>query len=473
MDPNIPPLFERLPKDLFRPLAAANNLRYWDVLCRLMDAMWGEGGLSAGEEVAKSVVIRTIESFLVADDPWEEMDSTLNATGRAHLIFASLQASGWLSQRRRGVVDHVTVRPVVARFFNHLIEFANQTPELLGIRVHSIFVSLREVNTGKAPGLYHEAARQAKQCMAHISNTSCRIQDLMGELATKTTMGEFVRGYFEDYIEKVFIADYSDFRTNNHPLQFRSQIIALVRQFQHDEDQRQALIGWYAANKTDNDDFLRAEVLYERDTQQLLRLRDVEEHLQRLDEEVRDAHQMAIALFEYKLRSPGNFDKLIERAIDAVEVLGEGHDALPGMSGLYHASEVGLAKPRTAPRVHEPTVVEEYIPTIEELAMEALRQRMNANRHVTPLKLADYVTRHIGPELRVSSSQLVIESISDLCCYQRLLLIASRDACPPGKRKDDVHLQMIPAMHVEFVPDAMTRNEYMEHQEFMIHVRVP
>lgn len=472
MDSNIPPLFARLPQDLFRPLAAANNMRYWDVLCRLMSAMWGEGGRSPGEEVPKAVILRTIESFLVADDPWEDMESTLSITGRAHLIFTTLHSSGWLSQRRRGVVDHVTVRPVVAQFFNHLTEFANQTPEFLGIKVHSIFVALREVSTGKAPGLYHEAARQAKQCMAHISSTSCRIQDLMGELAMKTTIGEFVRGFFEDYIEKVFIADYSDFRTNNHPLQFRSQIIALVLRFQHDEEQRQALISWYAEKKTDND-FLRAELLYERDTNQLLRLRDVEEHLRRLDEEIRDANRMAMALFEYKLRSPGNFDKLIEQAISAVEVLEEGHDSLPSSSGFYHASEVGLAKPRSAPRLHEPTAVEEYIPTIEELAMETLRQRMNANRHVTPLKLADYVTRHVGLEQQVGSSQLRIESINDLCCYQRLLLIASRDACPASKRKADVHLQMVPGIHVEFVPDAMTRNEYMEHQAFVIHVKVP
>lgn len=472
MEPNIPPLFEHLPKELFRPLAAANNLRYGDVLCRLMAAMWGEGGRSPGEEAPKSLVLRTIESFLVADDPWEDMDSSLTVTGRAHLIFTSLHASGWLSQRRKGVVEQVTVRPVVARFFGHLVEFANQTPEFLGIRFHSIYVSLREVRDANAHGLYHEAARQAKQCMAHITNTSCRIQDLMGKLSAKETMGEFVRGFFEEYIENVFIADYSDLRTHNHPLQFRSQIIALVRQLQCDDQQRQGLIGWYAQMKTD-DDFLRAELLYERDTHQLLRLREVEEHLQRLDEEVRDANQMAIALFEYKLRSPGNFDKLIARALNAVEILGEGHASLPGRSGFYHASEVGLSKPRVTPRVHEPTLVETYSPTTEELAMEALRQRMNANRHVTPLKLAEYVTRHVGSDLRVTSSQLSIESVIDLCCYQRLLLIASREACPPGKRRDDVHLQLVPGIRVEFVPEAMTRNAYMEHQEFMIHVRMP
>lgn len=468
MEAITPPLFERLPKDLFRPLAAENNHRYWDVLCRLMAEMWGEGGRSPGEEAPKPAVIRTIETFLVADDPWDELGSPINI--RAHGIYQVFLTAGWLSQRRRGVVEQVTVKPVIARFFNVLAEFAQSKPEFLAGKVRSIFVALREVASGNAPELYHEAATQAKRCMAHITSTSCRIQDLMDVLVTKTTASEFVRGYFEEYIEKLFIADYSDFRTNNHPLQFRSQIIGLVLQFQHDAGMRAALINWYADG---GNDLVRAEALYERDTALLMRLRDVEKHLQRLDDEIRDAHQRAMAYFEYKLRSPGNFDKLISRALSAVSGLEENHPALPEISGYFHASEFGLARPRAAQRPHEPTPVEPYIPTIEELALEALRQRMNAERNVTPTKLANYVACHLGQNTEVISDDLKIESISDLCCYQRLLLIASRDSCPQAKRKDDPHLQMVPGMHVVFVHDAETKNEYMEHQQFVIYARKP
>lgn len=468
MEAITPPLFERLPKDLFRPLAAENNHRYWDVLCRLMAEMWGEGGRSPGEETPKSTVIRTIETFLVADDPWDGLGSSISI--RAHGIFQVLLKAGWLSQRRRGLVEQVTVKPVIARFFAVLAEFAHSKPEFLAGKVRSIFVALREVASGDAPELYHEAATQAKRCMAHITSTSCRIQDLMDVLVTKTTASEFVRGYFEEYIEKLFIADYSDFRTNNHPLQFRSQIIGLVLQFQHDAAIRAVLINWYADG---GNDLVRAEALYERDTALLMRLRDVEKHLQRLDEEIRDAHQRAMAYFEYKLRSPGNFDKLISRALSAVGGMEENHPALPGISGNFHASELGLARPRTAQRPHEPTSVEPYIPTIEELAMEALRQRMNAERNVTPTKLANYVVGHLGQNAEVTSDDFKIKSISDLCCYQRLLLIASRDSCPLAKRKDDPHLQMVPGMHVVFVPDAETKNEYMKHQQFVIYARKP
>ncbi|MEO6103405.1 MAG: Wadjet anti-phage system protein JetA family protein [Pseudoxanthomonas sp.] len=466
MDASSPPLFDRLPATLFRPLAAANNRRYWALLSRLMAELWGDGGRSPGEEAPKHVVVRAIESFLAADDPWdEELDSPLAV--RAYGIYTVLCDSGWLTQRRRGVVDHVTVRPVIAQFFTVLVDFAQHEPEFLGSKVRSIFLNLREVASGGAPELYPEAARQAKHVMAHIANTGCRVQDLMDELVTRTTARDFVRGFFEEYIEKVFIADYTEFRTHNHPLQHRAEIVRLAIGFQHEPLKRQALIDWYAQKQT-NGDLARAEFHFERDTRLLLRLRDVEEHLRRLDEEIRIAHQRAMAYFEYKLRSPGSFDKLISRAIDASGGLVDGHYALPNRTGSYHASEHGLARPRQLPREVVATPVEQDPPTIEEQAKEALRQRMNADRLVTPVKLAAFVARHLNGKKSVTADDLQIQTINDLCCYQRLLLIASRDQTPVGKRTNDVHLQMVPGMHVAFVPMARTRNEHMEHQRFVI-----
>ena len=112
---DIPPLFNRLSPDLFRPLAASNGRRYWNLLCRLIDEMWGDGGRSPGEETPKPVVVRKIETLLAADDPWEEQLDT-PITIRAHDIVRFLVDSGWLSQRRRGVAEMITLRPLIAQF---------------------------------------------------------------------------------------------------------------------------------------------------------------------------------------------------------------------------------------------------------------------------------------------------------------------------------------------------------------------
>jgi len=470
---DIPPLFARLSPELFRPLAASNGRRYWNLLCRLIDEMWGDGGRSPGEETPKPVVVRKIETLLAADDPWEEELET-SITIRAHEIVRILIDSGWLSQRRRGVAEMVTVRPVIAQFYTVLCEFARHEPEFLGSKVRSIYLNLRAVADDKASrDQYAEAAKQAKQCMAHIANTGCRVQDLMDELMKRTSAREFVRGFFEEYVEKVFIADYSELRTKDHPLQHRSQILALVLQFQHDEAQRETLVAWYQEKKAGGDR-IRAEFLYERDARLLMRLKDVDEQLQRLDEEIRDANQRAISFIEYKMRAPKQLDKLLNRALQAVDHLQEGHPALPAASGLRHAGEDLLAKPRAVAKPAVATAVERRPPTLQELAMEQLRKHMADNRLVNRVKLASYVVRHLGQRRTITSDELTIDSINDLCCYQRLLLIAAHGTCPPSQRRSDPQLQMLKGVHINFLPEGMTSNRYIEHPRFHIlreHVR--
>lgn len=432
-----------------------------------MDEMWGDGGRSPGEEAPKQVVVRMIETYLAADDPWEEeLETPLNQ--RAHNIVSFFNESGWLSQRRRGLVDMVTVRPVIAQFYTVLCEFAHHEPEFLGSKVRSIYFNLRAVAAGEASGdQYAEAAKQAKQCMAHIANTGCRVQDLMDELMKRTSAREFVRGFFEEYVEKVFIADYSELRTKDHPLQHRSAIIAMTLQFQHDAEKRESLVTWYQEKKAAGDR-LKAEAQYERDTRLLMRLRDVDDQLRRLDEEIRDANQRAMAFIEYKLRAPKQLDKLIARAMRAIDRVDEGDVALPAASGRRHASEHGLARPRSLARLATATSVEQRPPTVEELAMEVLRRRMAENRIVKPVHLANYVGRHLAGRDVVASDELTITSINDLCCYQRLLLIASRSDCPPSMRRSDPQLQMLKRVRVEFASEGTTRNDFMEHRRFNI-----
>ena len=100
--------------------------------------------------------------------------------------------------------------------------------------------------------------------------------------------------------------------------------------------------------------------------------------------------------------------------------------------------------------------------------MEQLRKRMADNRLVDRVKLANYVVRHLGTRADVSSDELTIGSINDLCCYQRLLLIAAHGACPPSQRRSDPQLQLLRGVRIDFLPGGMTRNAYLEHPRFHI-----
>lgn len=466
----VAPLFDRLPNDIFRPLGVANNRRYWDVLSRVMSTLWGEDGRSPGEEVTKTVVIRVIESCIVADDPWEgELETSVG--GQSHNVFRSLSEAGWFSVRRRGLVDMVTVKPRIGMLFTMLSEFARQEPEYIGGQVRSILLNLRSVTEDStdpnACSAYQIAAKQARQCMAHIVNTGCRVQDLMDSLVELESARDFVHGFFTDFVERVYIADYSELRTRNHPLQYRGQIIEKTYALMDEEPSCERLITWYTEH-IGRGDRERGEAAYRRDTDQLLRLNNIEDHLARLDEEINIANQRALALIEYKLRAPKHLDKLIGRACAALSVLDEDHPALPGDAGGVHWSALALAKPRKPRRDQIATAVETIELSDEELAMEWLRRRTVENRKVTAVQLANYVARMLDGRHRVDSDMLKVESINDLCCYQRLLLIASRDDAPLQLRRQDPVAQMLRGIRVRFDEERITNNDYLTHRRFVV-----
>ncbi|SIP86768.1 hypothetical protein SAMN05421546_0074 [Solilutibacter tolerans] len=451
-------------------MGVANSRHYWDVLSRVMATLWGEDGRAPGEEVPKKVVTQVIESCLIADDPWDgELQTPLNVL--SHMVFNALADAGWLSVRRRGLVDMVTVKPRISMLFTMLNDFARQEPEYIGGQVRSILLNLRSVTEDStdpsACSAYQTAAKQARQCMAHIVNTGCRVQDLMDSLVELESARDFVHGFFTDFVERVYIADYSELRTRNHPLQYRGQIIEKTYALQDDDASRERLVSWYTEHigKGDRE---RGENAYRRDTNQLLRLNNIEDHLARLDEEIKVANQRALALIEYKLRAPKHLDKLISRACIALTDMEEEHPALPGDAGGVHWSPSALAKPRKQAREQVATAVEEVELTDEELAMEWLRRRMIENRKVTPVQLANYVVRMLDGKQRMSSDTLSVTSINDLCCYQRLLLIASRDDAPLTQRRHDPLIQMLRGIRVRFDDDSMTNNDYMTHRRFVV-----
>jgi hypothetical protein len=149
----------------------------------------------------------------------------------------------------------------------------------------------------------------------------------------------------------------------------------------------------------------------------------------------------------------------------------EDHPALPGDAGRVHWSPLALAKPRKPPKEQVATEVERIEPSDEELAMELLRRRMVENRKVTAVQLANYVARMLDGKHRVDSDALQIESINDLCCYQRLLLIASRDDAPVQLLRHDPVVQMLRGIRVRFEVDSMTNNDYMTHRRFVVERR--
>ncbi|WP_049637545.1 Wadjet anti-phage system protein JetA family protein [Methylophilus sp. TWE2] len=420
-------LFERLPERIFAPLASPNRQRYWALLCTLHANRFGpDAPLPPSKGFAVREILQDIQDELLSQDSWENEDGQPLETDfsvRAHMIFNRLSDSGWFRMESFGLEKRVTMRPAVSKFLTFMVSFAETGPVFVSGKIRSIELNIQQVLDGQADGdTLSETADQARSLMEHVRNTGTTVRDIMDSLSKETATAQYVRLFFNQYIENVFIGDYRELRTKEHPLSRRPQILRAVGEIQESEQHRARLIGWYESRRCAGDR-RRAEMLFERDIQRLQDLRRIDEYLERLDDEIRMANRRALAYLEYRLRSLRPVDHMVKQAIEAVlssnaQGLGDPFPVRVLVSGE------ALAEPRKHIERPAPSNLRRHVPSERELAKSRVMLRAQQARSVSAPKLAEYVRSQLDSKEHLSSEKLNMESVSNVRNFQALSSIS-------------------------------------------------
>lgn len=416
-------LFERLPDKLFAPLSSTNRHRYWTLLCRLHERRFGpHAPLPPSQGFSARVIVQEIEDELLSQDIWDteeghSPDTPINI--RALQVFHRLEEAGWLRLEKHGVEKRVSMRPTVNQFLTILVSFAETGPVFLSGKIRSIDLNIQQVVEGKAGGdTLSETAEQARNLLEHVRNTGTNIRDIMEDLSRETTTAEYVRRFFTDYIEQVFIGDYRELRTKEHPLSRRQQIIRAVEELASTEAHRDRLISWYETKRCSGDR-QKAEILFEKDIYRLLELNRIDEYLDRLDDEIRRANRRALAYLNYRLRSLRPVDHLVKQAIATV-LSGD----LPAVSDPFPPGDMisgdRLAEPRKAHDRAPPSSLRRERPSDAQVARAHVMLRAREARSMTPPKLAEFVVSRLVGSDKVNSDSLALATIADVRAYQAL-----------------------------------------------------
>lgn len=416
-------LFERLPDRLFAPLSSANRYRYWALLCRLHENRFGpDAPMPPSQGFSVREIVQDIEDELLTQDIWETEEGYSPETPigiRASQVFHRLEEAGWFRLEKFGVEKRVAMRPTVSQFLTVLVSFAETGPVFLSGKIRSIDLNIQQVVEGKAEGdTLSETAEQARNLLEHVRNTGTNIRDIMEALSAETTTAEYVRRFFSDYIEQVFIGDYRELRTREHPLSRRPQILRAVTELSSSEAHRNRLISWYETKRC-NGDRRKAELLFEKDIHRLLELNRIDEYLDRLDDEIRRANRRALAYLDYRLRSLRPVDHLVKQAI-AAALAGE----LPTLGDPFPPGDMisgeRLAEPRKSSERLPPSTLRRQVPSDAEVARSRVMLRAREARSMTPPKLAEFVLARLASSERVGSESLSLATISDVRAYQAL-----------------------------------------------------
>lgn len=469
-------LFERVPDTIFRPLAAQNRQLYWDLLLRLYEQFYGPDAPPPPDDgyLTRTIVL-DIERF-VSMREWIESQGEVPSdgpSGRAHQVLHSLLDAGWLQEERVGARTFLVMKPTVQKFLELLKQFAEEGPQFIGGKVQIIFNQLTAVqaNPSEQAAGFHESAKEARALIATLNATNMRVREAMDLLSTHDSTADFIRAFFGDYIANLYIRDYHELRTDNHPLRHRWEILQVVYELREDGAARTALVSWYqTAFKTASRE--RAEDFFEKDVARFLQFAQIEDYLERLDNSVNRTTRRALAYLQYKMRTRDRIDRLLEQSFEAFEKADAAHVPLewPLARGPLFAEE-RLRDPKVAVAPVKRVPIRQPQMTPQQRALKMLRQAIARNREVSSADLVRYVEAHVPKGAPRDAETLPILSIKDLCLFAALGRLALASAAIPETRQNhQPYLRDLKkkGISLQILPGERVNNDYVTAPNFRV-----
>lgn len=422
-------LFDRIPPGIFGPLTGKNSRRTWTLLARLAESYFGPDSVPPYPDgYLHEQITKEIERFLL-DSGWDEDDTDLATplNVQANNILARLVESGWLSEDRVGVRKFVAMRPVVSRFFEALQQFAIEGPQLVSGNILVIHSTLKDVanNPRTNAAAFVTAAQTCVRLINSLNSTTLRTRDLMKELTREQDTPVFVRRFFTEHIAEMYVRDFKELRTANHPLRLRFDIIELVHRVAESEPLRtQLLDGYRELPGTVPGEEATA---LERDILRFRRLLDVEKFLERMDGVMEAASQRALAYLGYRLKASERIEEVITDTLDALsraEQLGvQPEGRLLSPPPVIAEGRLRMPAPAPAKPVRKPMVKREMTP--HEKALHWLRKAVVTNRDATPVAMKKYVQANLPNGVEVRAADMPKEKVQDAVAFVVLMRLAA------------------------------------------------
>lgn len=441
-------LFDRLPPNIFSVLSGPNARRAWELLNRLATQYFGpESDPPYPDGYLHGDITKEIERFLL-DQGWEAEEGQVagpNLNIQANYLLRRLVDTGWLCEDQVGARFFISMRPAISRFFEVLQHFATDGPQMIGGNIQLVHAQLKSAvaNPREQAAGFITAANLCVRLISSLNSTTFRVRDLMQELTREKATNIFVQRFFAEHIAEIYIRDFKELRTENHPLRHRMEILSLVNDLARTEPARSQLLQGY--RDLPGTRAGEEEELIERDVERFHRLMTIERFLERMDRIIDVAYQHANAYLGYRLKATERFEAAIAGSITAVimaDRLGKpieanilSPDPILNEDHLYFPPQ---RRPKPAP-----VATRKRVMTPRERAVHQLRKIMIANRDTSVATLKHYITQHLTEGQRLSAGEMCSDSVRDAVAQVALLRLAMIMKNNPRKFRDDALLRNI------------------------------
>ncbi|MFG1201780.1 Wadjet anti-phage system protein JetA family protein [Xanthobacter aminoxidans] len=363
-------------------------------------------------------------------------EATNDAMGRARHIYHRLIATGWLEETRYGLKVTLDMPAAAMRLAEFLCALREGVSEQLGglvVQVKNGLDALQANARENALGL-HKAARDSASFGRYLRSVLSALRDIDKQILSSDSVGQRLRFYFEDFVERILLQDYTSINTTAHPYRYRHRIFSRLDAIEESVADigvlAQAYLDAHLAADTAQardmvfDDLATIRRVFERIEDVFER---IQQHRGRLETRLRNT-------VRYAGRRTGGFlnrseplllrlDKLRAQEPEAVTVPGPLEPISKPLSPFL------LARPRLSrPPIVGGVIVLPPPDPLRELRKSLEREYLE-RLTVLPEQVSRFLERRVPPFGEAQADGFPIDTVDDFLAFEalRLLVLAKED----------------------------------------------
>ena len=422
-------LFGKLPDDIFRPLSGSNRHIIEKVLKQLHSLFFDDDNPDS-DAPRRDVVLDRIHQVLIMEDHLALLDEE-GHTGEiyntpataADYIYRRLIATGWLETEEDGYNTNITPNPNATLLLEALIDIERREKKSYGRVVLSILSHIEAaVNDPKDRGIvFLDAVSQTREFSNHLRGILYSLKEVQDLLARTKDPRDVLANFFEEFVERILIADYKTLNSADNPFRFRGKIIQNLQFVEHFPKTFSALSEHYKEHYAISEE--EAGQRLKRDIEFISRtFRTVERRLEKIDSFCFRLESRVAETVRFIDRTMPGISK---RIADLLGKLGERLSDNGGVEFLPpdRAHQLRLVSPFSLYSPHgkkeKPTVqvlrTRELSPEAR-LQKEIVREYMK-RRAYDPIRVVNYLNRQMAERTVMSATDFEIEAVDELISF--------------------------------------------------------
>ncbi|BCL73707.1 hypothetical protein TUMSATVNIG1_56900 (plasmid) [Vibrio nigripulchritudo] len=466
--------WKNINNDLFKPLASINNEIYSISLFALYRHLVvnqteiGECTPAKAKQVIRNSLLEHGQEVTLREE--DEEQCIFDDPDDIARIYRRLKECGWIREVDGLGYRKETFMPSIAASIISALDNISQGPiAKLGSTCQGIYSAIRIVQSTPQSALSNIefAADCARRFYKELLSMAASCQEIAYTMREEQTGNKLFETFFEDFLKKILLEDYSKLNLTTHPYRYRSVTIREIFDIQQNKPVWLTLVDkhhqeYQTNSQQESEAKLRTEL---NDIVQILE--NIDTTLKRIDHYRRTMTKRTREAMQYALTVAPELGEKLDGLIDAVAKLPKDSFIPSNQLTELYIADSRLYQPRTAQAPAEPTRVQKQLPKIEDIARSRAIEAYIKRRAPSPRRILHLIEKALGNKQRVTSDEIEVSNLDDLIAFLQMRELL-HDAVPPGSP----YSQLTKFYKCKPVQNEYTENTFIIAPKMLIERRV-